>query len=64
MAKRKARDLGDEGSADRPRRSSRRVSTVAKTSDQEEGDVRDVGAICILERRPRPSNSLYKYPHR
>jgi hypothetical protein len=48
MPKRNAKDLGDEGSADRPRRSSRRVLTVAKANGQEEEVVaRDVGTICI-----------------
>jgi hypothetical protein len=45
MAKRKARDLGDEGSADHPRRSSRRVSTVAKTGGEEVVNARDVSGI-------------------
>jgi hypothetical protein len=45
MAKRKARVLGDEGSADHPRRSSRRVSTVAKTGGEEVVDARDVSDI-------------------
>jgi hypothetical protein len=62
MPKRKAKDLGDEGSADRPRRSSRRVSTVANANGQEEEVIaRDVGTIYILEREFQPSNCLMKY---
>lgn len=49
MAKRKARDLGDEGAADHPRRSSRRVSTVAKAGGEEVVEAQDVGAICTCE---------------
>ena len=46
MAKRKAKDdLGDEGSTGRARRSSRRVSTVAKTNGKEEEPIEEASAI-------------------
>jgi hypothetical protein len=55
MVKRKVKDdLGDEGSTDRARRSSRRVSTVAKPNGKEVEPSQEVSAIYTLECRLQP----------
>lgn len=47
MAKRKAKDLGDE-STDGSQRSSRRVSTAAKVKSHDKDTAPYVGALCTL----------------
>lgn len=49
MVKRMAKDLGDEGSADRPRRSSRRIASVSKANDIEEEVIQEVRAIHVWD---------------